>query len=635
MRPLPIPSAPAQFIFYFRYFLPIILTSAILLHRRLSPRPTPTSSPPVVTEHALQRALSDLHTINALLPSFPPTPYASTPLLPLVSLLRLCGALYLPYLLLTHLVSLRVLVAITGTVLLTWRAPWAHTARRIAGSSAHIRWAAYRAAAALTGLPLSSSTSPSSSLAVIQSQEGPREGARIRFLFTIHENQRWWVGLDWTSALLPAERAPWSAPAPSTHSSHAPSAVSPPNSFALPAPSVSYLDLGGKGRVKRTARWSWEEPEWRVLVRREGTGASRVERALPKDEGSAGGGGGGGGAVMKAMGRARESFGGGAAGIVSGKDGKDPQGQKEGGTEGAKGGKEGKEGGEPWDGDGDEVLTDADGWVYGDNKWEGGSTKSGMGKVCWIFFCFFLPFFPFRFLLLSTIPWLLNANTTMTVHALPPLDAGRAPLRDHRARPRGRARRRAPLPFFPLPLPLFPCPRPPSPSSSPPAHCGYSHRPTHRASHAAPFPLLVLHPQRTHRNSRQYQHKYGYSSTQHHGAGGVADAEPEPAAPASEGGGGGPGAGVCSCWGGGAVIPIREVVAMKRPGLRLGGYSLTDVDARYVVQISYSMLFGSVLSYTYRVSVLIFFVMMPRYFSGVGIHSDATKHSRHMLKLVG
>ena len=29
----------------------------------------------------------------------------------------------------------------------------------------------------------------------------------------------------------------------------------------------------------------------------------------------------------------------------------------------------------------EEPLTDPDGWVYADNKWEGGSSKGGMGKV--------------------------------------------------------------------------------------------------------------------------------------------------------------------------------------------------------------------------------------------------------------
>jgi hypothetical protein len=39
---------------------------------------------------------------------------------------------------------------------------------------------------------------------------------------------------------------------------------------------------------------------------------------------------------------------------------------------------------EPFEGGDEEdglVVTDPDGWVYGDNKWEGGSAKGGLGKV--------------------------------------------------------------------------------------------------------------------------------------------------------------------------------------------------------------------------------------------------------------
>jgi hypothetical protein len=36
---------------------------------------------------------------------------------------------------------------------------------------------------------------------------------------------------------------------------------------------------------------------------------------------------------------------------------------------------------EPSD-DEEHIITDADGWVYGDNKWEGLNSRGGMGKVC-------------------------------------------------------------------------------------------------------------------------------------------------------------------------------------------------------------------------------------------------------------
>ena len=98
----------------------------------------------------------------------------------------------------------------------------------------------------------------------------------LRFLFTIHENQRWWMGLDWTHALLPGERSSWCSPV------QAP--LSPPGAFTLPEPTTVYLahPTDKSKRVKRTAEWYWEEPEWTVLVRREGTGVlSRVERPVP------------------------------------------------------------------------------------------------------------------------------------------------------------------------------------------------------------------------------------------------------------------------------------------------------------------------------------------------------------------
>lgn len=34
-------------------------------------------------------------------------------------------------------------------------------------------------------------------------------------------------------------------------------------------------------------------------------------------------------------------------------------------------------------------VTDAEGWIYGDNKWEGAAAKNGIGKVCQVLFPFF------------------------------------------------------------------------------------------------------------------------------------------------------------------------------------------------------------------------------------------------------
>jgi len=166
------------------------------------------------------------------------------------------------------------------------------------------------------------------------------------------------MGLDWTGALLPGERPSWCT------ASQQP--VSPPNAFFLPEPTTVFVRDGNGRRIKRTATWRWEESEWRVLVRKEGGAMSRVEKPLPamnpseKDQGI----------LMKAAGKMKEANAAHAAAAAS---------SKEGGSE------DREDGGEDDDDETqeEEVITDPDGWVYGDNKWEAKSAKGGMGKVCY------------------------------------------------------------------------------------------------------------------------------------------------------------------------------------------------------------------------------------------------------------
>lgn len=63
---------------------------------------------------------------------------------------------------------------------------------------------------------------------------------------------------QWTAALLPSERAPWS-----DASQHA---VAPPSSFVLPPPTVSYRPdpKNRTKRLRRTVEWKWIDPEWEV-----------------------------------------------------------------------------------------------------------------------------------------------------------------------------------------------------------------------------------------------------------------------------------------------------------------------------------------------------------------------------------
>ncbi|KAF5385993.1 hypothetical protein D9615_002419 [Tricholomella constricta] len=324
--------------FTLRYLLPAVLVVALCIPPR--PRPLPT------TEQSLQNTVADLNTIYSLLPSKRPVPPSAT-------LLRIAALTYVPYLLITYFVPLHILVAVLGTVVITARAPFTHVIISTLLRSAWLRWSLRYLLSLITGHPL-----PPVILSHQPMPTTPTPVPSLRFLFTVYENQRWWMGLDWTAALLPGERPSWCSPLPSQQP------VSPPNAFTLPAPTTVFLADGKGGRVKRTATWRWEEPEWKVVVHRDGGGLSRVERPIPEDNPTpAGASGTTGSRLLKAAGKMRES------GLIGGGNGNLPLGEGESGLE------EGYE-----DGEEDDITTDPDGWVYGDNKWEGASCKGGMGK---------------------------------------------------------------------------------------------------------------------------------------------------------------------------------------------------------------------------------------------------------------
>ena len=154
------------------------------------------------------------------------------------------------------------------------------------------------------------------------------------------------MGLDWTAALLPQERPAWSTALEEP--------ISPPSAFVLPPPTTVFLPHE-KGRAKHTATWTWEEDEWRVLRKLEGSSTSRIERPLPslKEEVPSS-------RLLKAAGMMKDVKD--AAHLSHEK--KDKENEEE-------------EHPEP-----DEPLTDTDGWIYAGNKWEGNSEKGSMGKVC-------------------------------------------------------------------------------------------------------------------------------------------------------------------------------------------------------------------------------------------------------------
>lgn len=443
----------------YRYTLPLLaIASWWWLTRRASARAT---HPQAATEETLQQTVADLTTIQELLPHLPfstrnntsnsttshdqsPNATKSTPL---YTLLRILAFTYPPYLLLTmtSLVRLRTLLVICGTLAIIHRAPFSVLIRRALWRSAYFRWTVYWIWAKISNTPRPGSINSSQPDVSISVTSQPGAGAAekaaekaaepripagaIRFLFTVYENQRWWMALDWTAALLPGERPSWC--------SRSLQPCSPPAAFSLPPPTIVYLpapssasgssqakkakDGKGSGRVmKRTATWAWEEPEWKVVVRKEGAASTtRVERPLPSlvEEGASTGAG----RILRVAGKIR----GASVDLSPERKMKDLDTGKESGnakererSDGEKGADDGQGHVQGQDEEDEESYTDPDGWVYGDNKWEGGSAKGGMGKVS--------PWFH------SLLQSVMTHIPSLLVHSLQAMVARGGPQRDDR-----------------------------------------------------------------------------------------------------------------------------------------------------------------------------------------------------------
>ncbi|TXT04865.1 hypothetical protein VHUM_03948 [Vanrija humicola] len=443
-------------------FAPLIPLGRLRLGKSSIPPLHPSPTAPATSE-TLLLSVSDMYRIHALLPPNPIPPlsavYARFRQLGARRLVRGLLVLWGVWLALGRALGIRVLLGLVGSVLILAPSPLlAHTVHLLSKSLAVRRAVAltflfifgsppgadYKGSSPLGWLRAKWAASRSPSLTLVFNAENEADdadeddddfianGSPIYFKFEMFENQRWWMGLDWTSALLPQERPSWC-------DSHL-LPVSPPGSFTLPP--ASSIDLPAptksepRAQVRRTATWRWIDDDWAVVRKSADAASAPAVPAIPEDE------------AKSPTSSSRPSSG---LFSTSPDDSRTPSATESAFAKGLgrlkgvstlppaspsssptkttrlRAGSEAASEASVTDAvDGAGAIpetnevTDADGWVYGDNKWENMGPRGGLGKV-------------------SAARACSRPSLTHPVHASPPLAAPRSLHRDGHADTRARA----------------------------------------------------------------------------------------------------------------------------------------------------------------------------------------------------
>ncbi|CEP14776.1 hypothetical protein [Parasitella parasitica] len=79
------------------------------------------------------------------------------------------------------------------------------------------------------------------------------------FQFEVYENQRWWLGVNWTTNMMPSERGPWT--------DNQLKAIPAKEDFKLPEPTIKTAIISKEGKVVERATnkvWNWADGDWWV-----------------------------------------------------------------------------------------------------------------------------------------------------------------------------------------------------------------------------------------------------------------------------------------------------------------------------------------------------------------------------------
>jgi hypothetical protein len=140
---------------------------------------------------------------------------------------------YVPWLILTYFVPMRFIVVVVGSIAICWRAPWfailwAVTMklqvfapllqlipywpfRPETGSSYHVKktFSVKGIISRAIGQRKKNDADAYRTYKTSTGYDIEEDHATMYYKFVLYENQRWWLGLEWTPMMLPNDRAPW------------------------------------------------------------------------------------------------------------------------------------------------------------------------------------------------------------------------------------------------------------------------------------------------------------------------------------------------------------------------------------------------------------------------------------------
>ncbi|CAG8568394.1 2102_t:CDS:2 [Ambispora gerdemannii] len=179
---------------------------------------------------------------------------------------------YPVWIVLNFLISLKWIFLVTGTVVLVWNGPWFRVIRYSLMQSPLFRgtvsfligfiWGGRLKQEGVRGFSVASLIRKAKEqqkklIARKASKDDSKTSTTdLIFRFVLYENQRWWLGLDWTTNLFPNERAPWSDEYNEPTNNK--------NSFQLPPPTTSLTASPNEPNmlIRKTEEWRWADSDW-------------------------------------------------------------------------------------------------------------------------------------------------------------------------------------------------------------------------------------------------------------------------------------------------------------------------------------------------------------------------------------